>query len=322
MRTRDASHGATLPTLGTAPVLFVAHAVDVRVRAGVLVAALAAVVMLLGLLSRWFERHRDGIWRWLDARWRRVVAAPAVQRARERHPRLVAFLARRVSRTEYLGLHLTVGLAISVAALAAFARLADPVVEARGQLEVDTAVATALHRYATAHGATAAKIVTTLGAPSLVGVFVLVATVALAVQGRRLLAAGVALAALGSLVLDAELKHVFQRPRPVWDDPILTLDSWSFPSGHSLGSLVNYGMLAYVIVLHVPRRAARVAVVVAAALLTLGVGFTRMYLGVHYLTDVLGGYAAGAVWLTTCVTGLEVARRRPPARATRQDAYG
>lgn len=79
-----------------------------------------------------------------------------------------------------------------------------------------------------------------------------------------------------------------------------------------MGSLIAYGMLAYLLVRDAKRRRPRMAIVAGAVLLVLLIGLSRMYLGVHYLSDVLGGYAAGVVWLAACITGLEVARRMPP----------
>jgi undecaprenyl-diphosphatase len=77
-----------------------------------------------------------------------------------------------------------------------------------------------------------------------------------------------------------------------------------------MGSLVGYGMLAYVLVLRVggPRRT-KTLIVLGAALLIAAIGVSRLYLGVHYLSDVLGGYAAGMLWLSLCIVGVEMARR-------------
>ncbi len=77
-----------------------------------------------------------------------------------------------------------------------------------------------------------------------------------------------------------------------------------------MGSLVSYGMLAYVLViLWIHRRSTLISVLLAAAPLILAVGISRLYLGVHYFSDVVGGYAAGLLWLAACISGLEVARR-------------
>jgi undecaprenyl-diphosphatase len=87
-----------------------------------------------------------------------------------------------------------------------------------------------------------------------------------------------------------------------------------------MGSLIGYGMLAYVlVVLWIHPRRTQISVVLGAALLIGAIGLSRLYLGVHYFSDVVGGYAAGLLWLSACISGLEVARRwragAPPVAA-------
>ena len=78
-----------------------------------------------------------------------------------------------------------------------------------------------------------------------------------------------------------------------------------------MGSLVGYGMLAYLLVVcWAERRRTRLTIVVVVALLTGAIGVSRLYLGVHYFSDVVAGYAAGLLWLSACITGLEMARRQ------------
>jgi undecaprenyl-diphosphatase len=77
-----------------------------------------------------------------------------------------------------------------------------------------------------------------------------------------------------------------------------------------MGALVCYGMLAYVLlILWNPSRRMRITIVAATALLIVLIGVSRLYLGVHYFSDVVGGYAAGTLWLSACISGVEVARR-------------
>jgi undecaprenyl-diphosphatase len=114
----------------------------------------------------------------------------------------------------------------------------------------------------------------------------------------------------GGSLLNQVLKLVIQRPRPPYAAAYLHHFSWSFPSGHAMLSLIGYGMLAYLlVVLWVHRRSLQVAIVLGATLLIAAIGLSRLYLGVHYFSDVVGGYAAGVLWLSTCISGLEVARR-------------
>lgn len=135
----------------------------------------------------------------------------------------------------------------------------------------------------------------------------------LLVRARRwTLFAGWAVTFLGSFLLNGVLKRLIHRPRPAGADAWLTAHSWSFPSGHAMNSLVAFGMVAWLLVVfRVHDRAGRAAVIAGCALLAVVIGLTRLYLGVHYLSDVLAGWAAGILWLSACVSGLEVTRRMP-----------
>jgi undecaprenyl-diphosphatase len=132
----------------------------------------------------------------------------------------------------------------------------------------------------------------------------------LAMQRQWVPLVGWVAALAGGAVLTQVLKLAIQRPRPPGASVFLTDFSWSFPSGHAMGSLIGYGMLAYLLVaLWVEKRGWRISIVVTAAALIAAIGLSRLYLGVHYFSDVIGGYAAGVLWLAACISAVEVARR-------------
>lgn len=107
--------------------------------------------------------------------------------------------------------------------------------------------------------------------------------------------------ALGGLMpVNDGLKLLFQRERPLHDHGFITEPGWSFPSGHAFGSMVFYGMLAYVLLCQLPPRFHR-GVIAATAVMIGMVGSSRILLQVHYFSDVLAGYAAGAAWLLLCI---------------------
>ena len=109
-------------------------------------------------------------------------------------------------------------------------------------------------------------------------------------------AALLAITMLGVAVLDVALKHAFHRPRPVaFFGP--TPSSYSFPSGHALGSLCFYGILAAILPGRARGRGAKFCIWVATVLLVGMIGLSRIYLGVHYPSDVIAGYCAAAVWV-------------------------
>jgi undecaprenyl-diphosphatase len=126
-----------------------------------------------------------------------------------------------------------------------------------------------------------------------------------------------ALTVPGGMLLNVAIKHVYRRARPHFDDPLLTLSTYSFPSGHTAGATVFYGMLACYLAAHAKGRGQQAAAVAGAVLAVALVAVSRMYLGVHYLSDVLGAAAEGCAWLATCVTFVSTLRRQREGRALR-----
>jgi undecaprenyl-diphosphatase len=117
----------------------------------------------------------------------------------------------------------------------------------------------------------------------------------------------------GGMLLNAAYKEAFHRARPTWDNPLLTLTSYSFPSGHTAGATLFYGLLAAYLTTRFRSARARVACVAGAVLMVGLVGFSRMYLGVHYLTDVLAAACASASWLALCLLVVHHFNRRRAA---------
>ncbi len=132
---------------------------------------------------------------------------------------------------------------------------------------------------------------------SLVILPIFVVVLALLVRNHRYGAAlFLSVASGGSLVLQATMKLIFERPRPQLDWVQQVLADYSFPSGHTMNATVFYLALALILWAVYGRRIGLVAIAIAVVL-TLGVGVSRIYLGYHYLTDVLGGLLAGIAWL-------------------------
>jgi membrane-associated phospholipid phosphatase len=119
----------------------------------------------------------------------------------------------------------------------------------------------------------------------------------------------------GGAVLDALLKLHFRRIRPDVQWAFVTEHSFSFPSGHSAGAVVLYGVVTYLLWEHLGRVWHRVTVTVVALLLIAGIGASRVYLGVHYPTDVAAGYLVGLMWLVP-VIGTNEYLNRVGARRT------
>jgi len=258
-------------------------------QASLAAALLVALVVGLVLGWRWFERNRTSLV------------------TRTEH--LKMFAAARFARGEYLGLHLTIGFATSLAGLWLFGGVTEDVIHHDPLTQFDVALLDWLHARATATGYAVFNAISLLGSPVTLTILALAVALLLAARREWIVLAGWLAAFAGGGLLDVVLKLVIRRPRPPGAAAFLQHFSWSFPSGHAMASLIGYGMLAYVLtLLWIHRRSAQIAVVLGAALLIIAIGFSRLYLGVHYFSDVVGGYAAGVLWLSACISGLEVAR--------------
>jgi undecaprenyl-diphosphatase len=284
-------------------------------RATLVLAALVAVTAGFYLVYRWVAGNKARLGRYVRA----ALSYPPVGRLRVRYDAQFRWLLRRLTPGQYLGLHLTLGLAAAAGCLWLFGGLAEDVVTRDPLVRIDGAVADYLHSSATPALTTFFLVVTTFGSIEVVALLgILVA--AFFAWRRRWLSLGTWLAAVGgSAVLNQLLKFLFARPRPVFEHPLVLETSYSFPSGHAMLSLVVYGMLAYFAVLALRTWRARTAVVLGSALVVVLIGFSRLYLGVHYLSDVVAGFAAGGVWLSALITGTETLRRVKPRSA---DSYG
>jgi membrane-associated phospholipid phosphatase len=225
---------------------------------------------------------------------RRTAERPASSRFAREHP------------GTYLGLHGLVGLALAAACAWAFFQIAEDVPENGRMVAMDTAAAAWLQMHGTERGETIFANIAWLGA----GGLAVSAAIALLFLARRSGArmAFVAVAYAGAVVLNQLLKAIFQRARPSFAAEFLHHESFSFPSGHAMESFVVYGAIAYLIIERFPP--SRSVVAIAWVLLVAIIGFSRLYLGVHYASDVAAGFAAGFVWLFTCVTGYRFAERR------------
>ncbi|MCI0376753.1 MAG: phosphatase PAP2 family protein [Gemmataceae bacterium] len=131
-------------------------------------------------------------------------------------------------------------------------------------------------------------------------------------RGRRIVAAACLWIPLSGGLADFLMKEIFNRERPPeeWRDPAVHEKNESFPSGHSMGSMIGFGMLAYVLGLETRARRLRWAAYAASGLIILLVGFSRIFLRAHWVSDVAGGFTIGVAWLGLCLGILEHWRRK------------
>jgi len=274
-------------------------------RASAIVGAAVLLIAVLIWLWRWLVRHETS----LNQTWTAFLGHPRVAALRHRFAPQLLFLQARLSPEGYLGLHVTLGALVLIGTAWLFGGIAEDVITGDPLTVVDAQVATWLHARATPSVVEVTQLITLLGSASVVTV-VATATAFLLVRKQRwfsLLA--VVLVVAGGAVLNVLLKNIFHRGRPAFDNPIVVLTSYSFPSGHAMSATVLYGILGVLVAQASESWRWRTAALLVAGLLILMVGFSRLALGVHYLSDVLAAMAAGLAWLSICLTGVETLRR-------------
>lgn len=210
----------------------------------------------------------------------------------------------------FLILEAAAGVVLAAGSLWVFVAIAGEIPEQSRMVRIDQFVASWLERVGTERGESIFAMVSWLGAPVL-SALLLITIAALGYRRDWLRAGALAVAGGGGTVLNYGLKALFHRGRPENAAEFIHRASWSFPSGHAMDSLVVYGFLAVLLLERTTSLVTRRLIVAGAALLIGTIGFSRMYLGVHYLSDVVGGFLAGMVWLMVCIAGYAFAANRP-----------
>lgn len=184
---------------------------------------------------------------------------------------------------------------IAAAALFIFGWLAEEMLEGDTQ-RFDSFIRAAIHQHSTPGLTRLMMGFSFIGSVATVGVLCVVILSAFLYFRQVRLAALLGITMIGMAALDFLLKLAFHRPRPVaFFGP--SPSSYSFPSGHAFGALCFYGVLAAIFAARTPGKAAKSCIWIVAAVLIAMIGLSRIYLGVHYPSDVIAGYCAGAVWV-------------------------
>jgi undecaprenyl-diphosphatase len=277
-------------------------------RAALIVAVGLALLVTIAVAGGWLVEGSDAAWRAEGTLWHRVLMTAPVNALARHSPRARAFLFRRFSPADYLGLNLTIGLGLSFVTLVIFGTIMNALLARDAVPQFDLALASALREGATPGADAVWRTISQLGRfPAMIVPGVVLGALLVRRRGWMPLVGWTA-AIAGALVLDGVVKHVFAHAHAA--ALVANVAEIGTPSGQALGALVGYGMLGYAIVLLVPSRRVASLVVAGTLALVLAICFGRLYLGTRYFSDIVSGLAAGGVWLSACITALEVARRR------------
>jgi membrane-associated phospholipid phosphatase len=279
-------------------------------RHAVLVLSCMTLLALIVTACVWrlIESYGGALWAVAVRAWNWGRRSWLAERLRQT-PRVNTVFSHTLTAARYLGIHAVLSFAVAAFATVAFVELADEIGLGEDLASFDLALSDALARHVSDDVLQTMAWITHLGDRDfLIAVAVAVAVI-LILKRERLLAWAWVIATASGGLLNTLLKTVFARTRPEHEHGIVNADGWSFPSGHASGSMLVYGLLGYLAVRLAPPVWRLPAAVLAVALVVF-VGSSRVLLQVHFLSDVLAGYASAAAWAALCITGLEAARLR------------
>ena len=239
-----------------------------------------------------------------------MIAANISSFLQHRFRRAFSFAQARLSREGLFGLYLTVGAIVLVGALWVFGGISEDLITGDPLILVDAFISEWLRLHATPRFTKVMQWVSALASITAVGI--LCALISFIFLWKRLWywLSGLALVVAGGILLNLLLKNLFDRARPGWADPLLALTDPGFPSGHTMMATIIYGFMAVFLILRIASWRWRFFIAALTVSLVLVVALSRMYLGAHYLSDVLAAMAAGTAWLALCLTAVEILRRR------------
>ena len=242
--------------------------------------------------------------------WLTNIARPGVVAACRRFAPQIAFVRARLSRNNRLGLRLTLSALLFLGATWLFAGIAEDVVTGDPLVTVDQQIAQWFRAHATPALTRWMLIIT--NAHGIVAISVMGLVFGLYLAWRRnwywLLTLVIVLP--GGILMNSLLKQIFRRDRPNLDDTLLYLVNYSFPSGHVTGAALFYGVLAAFMASGMPTWRRQMHIVVAPVLMVVLVGITRVYLGVHYFSDVVAAAAWSTAWLVMWLVAVDAMRSR------------
>jgi len=213
----------------------------------------------------------------------------------------------RASPQIRLAIDLGICLVIVVAAMSMFASIAGEIGPGEELVRLDQAFSDAIGQTVSMRSRAVFAAVTHLGDPLTLIALGIAVAIALVVCGERWLALGWVVVIGVNAVVNPILKGVFERARPLHEHGPALADGWSFPSGHASGSVVVYGTLAYVVIRTLPTAWHLPAVLLAIAM-AFTIGCSRVFIQVHFASDVVAGFASGTAWLALCIGGIELIR--------------
>ncbi|MEK6654042.1 MAG: LssY C-terminal domain-containing protein, partial [Thermodesulfobacteriota bacterium] len=286
-------------------------------RFGVVVAAVLLLALGAFWLKRFFEKRGKEFIKFagslLASIGEAIAANPHVRKLVAKYPAVFAFVGKRLDRTEFSGLPLTLLGAAFLYTLLLLAGVVEDVLSMEPIVALDTRIENLLYAFRDPLLVKVFLWITLLAKAKIVLCVVLSLVVVFFLWNRRELIISLVVTVTGSGMFNLLGKAAFHRQRPPGVGAYAET-SFSFPSGHAAVAAALYGFAVYCLWRRAATWGKRLNILFAGILLVAAIGFSRLYLGVHFLSDVMGGYLLGLLWLIIgiCMAELNVRKERSP----------
>ena len=243
-----------------------------------------------------------------------VTSDPELQKVVARYPRFFGFFKKRLTPDERFGLHLTVGALITIIFIFIFFGVVQDVIGREPLIAADLRIINLIQIFQTPLLSKIMLLITYLGNWQIICLGIIFVGAYLIFVKRFYYLLALLVSVGGGEIFVWLVKHIIARPRPPLINALVREDGFSFPSGHMFVAISFYGLITYFIWHRKKNFWIRTADLIIGLIIIAAIGLSRVYLGVHWPSDVLASIAAGLAWLAVIITALEIRRkfsRRP-----------
>jgi len=285
------------------PGYFFAQSLDVAeiwlTRTGFFLIILLVIFILFYVLKIIFVKKGKEFFALLFSVWQSIKQAilenTEIKKFAIKHKTLFSFLQKRLDKNNFYGLPLTLLSLALIYVLSLFGGIVEDIINSDIIVSADVRVANLLAIFRNADLTKIFFWITLLGKWQIILIFTVAAILILWFWKKRFYIIPLLISITGSEIFTSIGKFVFHRARP--DVAVYSENSFSFPSGHATSAIAFYGFLTYMLIRNAKSWKNKINVFFASFIIILLIGFSRLYLGVHYVSDVWGGYLVGAIWL-------------------------
>jgi len=236
----------------------------------------------------------------------KIISSQAFKKFEKKYPRFFIFLQKRLDRDTIFGLHLTIGILVALFFLYIFLGIVQDLIGNDPLIQSDLKIINIVQILRTSNFNQIILFITNLGNWHIIFLGIILSSIVLILlkKWQHLLTLLIS-TAVGELLIWV-MKNLFKRPRPELLNVLTPENSFSFPSSHSFVAISFYGLITYFIFRTVKSKRLRILTAVSGTVLISMIGFSRIYLGAHFPSDVLAGYAAGLAWVIALITALDI----------------